>query len=177
MISYILAIICGFVILGLDQYTKYLVVTNFTLGESYDFIKGFMDLTYIHNRGGAWGMLSGYTWVLLSITIIIMLVCLTMLIKVGLKNKLMFWAITLVLFGGIGNLIDRIFRDGNVVDFLHFAFFRDFPVFNIADCSIVVGSGLLILYFLIETYQDAKKKKEPRLNTYTDYTDNNNEKV
>ena len=105
-------------------------------------------------------MLSGYTWVLLSVTIVIMLVCIAMLLKVGLKNKLMFWAVTLVMFGGIGNLIDRIFRDGNVIDFLHFTFMPDFPVFNIADCAIVVGAGLLILYFIIETVNDRRRRKQ-----------------
>ena len=159
MISYILAVICGIAVLCADQYTKAYIAANYTLAESHDFLKGFIDITYIHNRGGAWGMLSGYTWILLSVTIVIMLVCIAMLLKVGLKNKLMFWAVTLVMFGGIGNLIDRIFRDGNVIDFLHFTFMPDFPVFNIADCAIVVGAGLLILYFIIETVNDRRRKK------------------
>lgn len=160
MFSYIFAIISGIVILAVDQYTKYYISDNFILGESSDFLKGFIDITYIHNRGGAWGMLSGYTWILFSATIIIMLVCIAMLLKVGIKNELMFWAITLVMAGGLGNLIDRIFRDGNVVDFLHFEFYPSFPVFNIADCSIVVGAGLIILYFLIETINEYKTAKK-----------------
>lgn len=160
MVSYILAVLCGFAVLGIDQYTKYYVISNYALGESSEFINGFIDIIYIHNRGGAWGMLSGYTWLLLSATSIIMLVCLCLLIKLGLKNKLIFWAISLVLFGGLGNMIDRIFRDGNVIDFLHFEFFPSFPVFNVADCAIVVGAGLLILYFIIDTVNDSKNKRK-----------------
>ena len=88
-----------------------------------------------------------------------MIISIYALIKYGLKNKLLFWAITLVLFGGIGNMIDRIFRGGFVVDFLHFEFWPQFPVFNIADCSIVVGAGLLILYYIIDMNKECKSCK------------------
>ena len=161
MISYILALLVGLIILGLDQYTKYFIISNYTLGASSDFLPGIIDITYIHNKGGAWGMLSGHTWLLVSVTVIVMLVCVALLLKYGARNKLMFWAITLVLSGGIGNMIDRIFRDGNVIDFLHFEFMPDFPVFNVADCAIVIGAGLLILYFLAGIIRDAKVRHNP----------------
>lgn len=157
--SYILAIITGVCILGLDQYTKFFIISNFELAQSYPFLKGFIDITYIHNRGGAWGMLTGHTWLLLSVTIVVMLICVSLIIRFGIKNKLMFWAIVLILSGGIGNMIDRIFRSGNVVDFLHFEFFPEFPVFNVADCSIVIGASLLILYFVIDIINDNKQKR------------------
>ena len=85
-------------------------------------------------------------------------VCVFVLIKYR-KSKLLFWAVTLVLSGGIGNMIDRIFRGGNVVDFLHFEFFPQFPIFNIADCAVVLGAGLLILYFLIDTVKERQNGK------------------
>lgn len=157
--SYILAIITGICILGLDQYTKFFITSNFELAQSYPFLKGFIDITYIHNRGGAWGMLTGHTWLLLSVTIVVMLICISLIIRFGIKNKLMFWAIILILSGGLGNMIDRIFRSGNVVDFLHFEFFPEFPVFNVADCSIVIGASLLILYFVIDIIKDNRQKK------------------
>lgn len=72
--SYILAVVCSFLILLLDQLTKFLISNNFTLGEGTDFIKGFIDIVYIHNTGGAWGILSGNTWGLLSLTVIVMLI-------------------------------------------------------------------------------------------------------
>ncbi|MBO5210534.1 MAG: signal peptidase II [Clostridia bacterium] len=158
MISYILALFVGAVVLAADQYTKYLIMTSFSLGEGTDFIKGIIDIVYIHNKGGAWGILQGHTWGLLAMTVIIMLVCLAMLFKWGAKNKLVFWAMSLVLFGGLGNMIDRIFRDGNVVDFLHFEFWPTFPVFNVADCAIVIGVALLMLYFAVDTIRDMKAK-------------------
>ena len=104
-------------------------------------------------------MLGGYTWLLLSVTIVVMLVCLALLLNYGVKDKLMFWAIILVLSGGVGNMIDRIFRGGNVIDFLHFEFWPTFPVFNIADCAVVVGACLLIFYFLKGLVDEQKQKR------------------
>lgn len=158
MLSVILAIICSLSVLGLDQYTKYFISTNFRLGEGTKFINGFIDIQYIHNTGGAWGILSGNTWLLLSFTFIVILVLITLLMKIGMKNKLLFWAVSLVVSGGIGNMIDRVFRDGNVVDFLHFEFFPSFPVFNVADIAVVVGGGLLILYFVIDMINESKRE-------------------
>ncbi len=157
MISYILAAVCAIIFLIADQITKYFVSTSFQLYESREFLNGFIDLVYIHNRGGAWGIMQGKTWLLLAITLIMLAVCVMVLIKLG-KNKLLFWAVSLVLSGGIGNMIDRIFRDGNVVDFLHFEFFPQFPIFNVADCAVVIGAGLLILYFIIDIYKEKNEK-------------------
>lgn len=160
MISYILAIGCGILVLVADQITKYFIASNFSLGESAEFINGIIDIIYINNKGGAWGILQGHTWGLLAITSVLLIICFTLLLKLGKSNKLLFWAITLVMFGGIGNMIDRIFRNGNVVDFLHFEFFPQFPVFNVADCAVVVGAGLLIVYFIADCIRDSKIKKQ-----------------
>lgn len=162
MLSYILACACGLCLLGADQYTKYIANTAYVSGkfeQPIQFINGIIDFVYTENSGGAWGVLSGYTWVLLSLTFIVMLICITLLLKTGLKSKLLFWAISLVVSGGIGNLIDRIFRDGKVVDFLHFEFYPTFPIFNVADIGVVIGAGLLILYFILDTVKETKIKK------------------
>ncbi len=172
LLSCMLALVCGVLVLGIDQYTKYLVNLNFSLYESRDFLKGFINFVYIHNTGGAWGMLSGHTWILLVFSAVLMGACVVVLLKVAKKSRLVFWALSLVVFGGIGNMIDRIFRDGKVIDFLHFEFWPDFPVFNIADCSIVLGAGLLILYFIIDTVNESKKK-----NTQTDIKEDENAEV
>ncbi len=160
MLSVILAIITSAVVLGADQYTKYIISTNFKLGEGADFIKGFIDLHYIHNTGGAWGVLSGNTWILLSLTVVVMAVLITFFLKNDKANRLLLWAVCLVTSGGIGNLIDRVFRNGRVIDFLHFEFFPTFPVFNVADIAVVVGAGLLILYFVTDTFKDIKKGRQ-----------------
>lgn len=162
MVSYILAALTGAIVLGVDQITKFWISTNLEISKSYDilpkFLNKFIGITYINNSGGAWGMLGGYTWLLLSLTIVIMLVCIALLLKCGVRNKLMFWAIMLILSGGLGNMIDRIFRGGNVVDFLEFKFIR-FPIFNIADCAIVIGAGILLLYFFKDMIDENKAKR------------------
>ena len=89
MISYILAVISAVLLLGADQLTKYSVSTEFALGEQREFLKGFIDLTYIHNRGGAWGMLYGKTYILIPVTVIVMAVCIILYKKYGKKNKLL----------------------------------------------------------------------------------------
>ena len=156
MISYILAIVCAAVFLAVDQITKYYINANFELYESREFLNGFIDLVYIHNTGGAWGILGGKTWLLLLITTVLITGCIVALIKYR-KDKLLFWAVSLVLSGGIGNMIDRIFNNGKVIDFLHFEFFPQFPIFNIADCGVVIGAGLLLLYFVLESIKEKGK--------------------
>lgn len=171
MISYILAVLCGALIILADRLTKYYISVNFVLGESREFINGFINLTYIHNRGGAWGMLYGHTYILIPLTVVIMAVCVFLYIKYGNKSRLLLWAITFVLSGGIGNMIDRVFHGGNVVDFLHFEFFPSFPIFNVADCAIVIGAGLLILYFILDAIKEEKQKRAENLSEQSDGKD------
>ena len=89
-------------------------------------------------------------------------------VKYGKNNKLLLWGLVLVVSGGIGNLIDRVFRGGKVIDFLDFEFWPDFPVFNVADCSIVIGVGILLLYFVIDTVNDIKMKRAQKGNENAD---------
>ncbi len=157
MVSYVLAVISAVGMFVLDRITKAYVVGEFALAESRTFIPGILDFTYVHNLGGAWGLLSGHTWLLVSLTVIVMIICLSLLISKGKNNKMLFWAISLVLSGGLGNLIDRIFNGGVVIDFLHLHFMPDFPVFNIADCAVVIGALLLILDLVIDILVDHRK--------------------
>ncbi len=159
MVSYILAAVTGVLVLIADQFTKVYVSNNFEMAKSYEFLPGLIDITYIHNDGAAWGMLGGYTWLLLSITIVVMLVCIALLLKYGMRDRVLFWAAMLILSGGLGNMVDRLFRNGKVIDFLHFEFWPTFPVFNIADCAIVVGTCLLALYFFKSLIDEEKQKR------------------
>ena len=156
--SAVLAIICGLLVLGLDQLTKYLVTVNMSIDQVIEVIPGIINFNRIPpNTGAAFGMFQGQTWFLITVTSIIMIICIAMLIRRTFESKCMFWALCLVLSGGAGNLVDRIFRGGNVVDFLEFGFF-EFPVFNVADIAVCIGAGLIILYFVIDLIKDAKKK-------------------
>lgn len=161
MLSYIIAVVAAVLIIAIDQLSKLLIVNNFELLTCFPLIKGIFDFNYIHNSGAAWGMLSGKRGLLILITLVIMAVCIVWLINAAKKKeRLSFWAVSLVLAGGVGNMVDRIFRGGKVVDFIQFAFWKSFPVFNIADCAIVIGCGLLILGFLLDAVKEARIKKE-----------------
>lgn len=159
MISYILAVFCGALILAFDRITKHFIMVEFFLNEERDFLPGFIRFHYIHNKGGAWGFLEGNTWILISVTVLLMVVCVALLLKKGVQDKLLFWAISFILFGGLGNMFDRIFYSGNVTDFIELEFMK-FPIFNIADCGVVIGAGMLVLYFAVEMIKDYKTQKK-----------------
>lgn len=88
LIMYIAAAFCGIAVLAIDQFTKYYVSSHFVIGETRKFLNGFIDLTYIHNEGAAWGMLSGKTYALLAITLAVMVICVIIFIKYGKKAAL-----------------------------------------------------------------------------------------
>ncbi len=157
--TYVIASIVGLLVIAADQLTKYLVITNFKLGESQTVIKGVINFTYINNGGAAFGILQNKTWILLAITFFMLIICVGMLIKKTYRTPLMYWAVVLILAGGIGNMIDRLFRKGQVVDFIEAAFV-DFPVFNVADISVCVGAGLVFLYFITDLVRDTKRKPQ-----------------
>lgn len=175
---YIIAAAVAALIIAADQITKYYVVHNFVMGAgSTPFIKGLINFTYVENEGGAWGIMQDHTWMLIGFTIIMMIICLALLIKNGFKSKLLFMSVTLVLSGGIGNLIDRISR-GSVVDFIQFDFWRSFPIFNIADIAVCVGAGLLLLYFVLDMVKDYRAKKSlVDINAETSVADLENEAI
>lgn len=158
--SALLAIICGVLVVVIDQLTKYLVTAFMDLNEVIKLIPGILNLNRITpNAGAAFGILEGKTWLLITVTVLIMLICIGLLIRKTFDSKLMQWSLCLVLGGGIGNLIDRVFRGGNVVDFLEFGFFK-FPVFNVADIAVCVGAGMMVLYFIVDFVADWRRRAE-----------------
>ena len=160
--TYILALVVAALVVVADQITKLLIATNLTSESCFPVLGGLFNIRFVENSGAAWSILEGKTWLLVAISLAIMAVCVFMLIKKTYGSKLMFWAISLVLAGGVGNLIDRVFRGGRVVDFIEFGFI-DFPVFNVADIAVCTGAGLVVLMFIIESIEDYKKSKAPKL--------------
>ncbi len=139
--------IISLIIFILDQITKSLISTYLKLNESIEIIKDFFYIRYINNKGASWGILENNRFLLigLSIIAIIMIIRYSYSFK---KTKLNTYGFGLLLGGILGNLSDRLIF-GYVKDFLDFIIFRyDFPVFNIADISIVIGVVLLIISIL-----------------------------
>ena len=137
-----------FIIILIDQVSKYLAVTCLKpIGSAYYFKKSFFSLTYVENRGAAFGILQNQRWFFITLTIIICIAIAYFLIIGRIESLIWRISLSMILGGAIGNLIDRI-KQGYVVDMFHFTFI-DFPVFNVADLFIVIGTVLVrILYFI-----------------------------
>ncbi|PLS06482.1 signal peptidase II [Neobacillus cucumis] len=146
MFYYLIAI---FVIL-LDQFTKWLIVKNMFLGESITIIDNVLYITSHRNRGAAWGILQGQMWLFYVITIVVIVAIIYYLYKAARGKMLLGVSLALMLGGAIGNFIDRVLRK-EVVDFIHtYIFSYNFPVFNIADSSLVIGVILLMIQMLLD---------------------------
>lgn len=146
-------------IIGLDQLTKYIVINRIGLGEKKTVIDGFFYLTHWKNTGAAWGIMQNGKLILVPVTIIVSIVLAYYLVKS--KNKMFRVSLSLILGGAIGNLIDRAFREGGVVDFLDFHFGSyNFPTFNVADSFIVIGTILLGYYILFVLKDDKVVSQE-----------------
>ena len=140
-----------------DQALKGWTVSHLELGESTPFIPAIMQLTRVHNYGAAWSSLSGKTVLLIAVTAVMMIAVAVLLLRRVVRHPLGVTACLLILGGGIGNIIDRI-RLGYVVDMFDLLLF-EYPVFNLADCFVVVGAILGAVYYLwIYEKFDARKK-------------------
>ena len=155
-------IIIGIVVL--DQISKLIVVGNMALGESVTLIDGIFGLRYVHNTGAAFSIFSGHTEILSIFTIILIAaVSVYLFTRKNLKLDLFTVALAFIIGGGIGNIIDRMFRSGiflkgYVVDMFEFLFV-DFAVFNVADSFITVGAILVAIAVLMghDAYWQTKK--------------------
>lgn len=132
-------------IVALDQWVKSYITANFAVGESAAFLPHLLDLRYVRNFGAAWSSFSGERWLLIGVTAVGMAALAWLLVKI-VRHPLGVWALTAVIGGGVGNLIDRV-RLGYVVDMFDCAFI-DFPVFNVADCFVVCGTAAALIYYL-----------------------------
>lgn len=153
------------IIVVADQVTKYAMRSNFFVGESIPILDGFFNLTYVRNKGAAFGFGAAYHD-LFRILMFLALpsaacVWLGFLIKGSLKhNLLQTISYTLILAGAIGNLIDRFYL-GYVVDLFDFYWGSyHFPAFNIADSSISIAAAILILEYLLSSYKSRMLKEK-----------------
>ena len=132
-------------LLIMDQISKILVIKFLDMNNSIELIKNFFYLTYTHNTGAAFSILTGQRLLLILIAVIILILIFNYIRKNKVEGKIEKIAFSLIIGGSLGNLIDRIVR-GFVVDFLDFKIFGyNFPIFNLADTFIVVGVLLLLI--------------------------------
>ena len=141
----------------LDQLTKWLSTVYLTKVTTVPLIEGVLHLTYVENRGAAFGMLADNRWVFIIVSSITIIGLGIYLYLDKNKNLLSTVAISMIVSGGIGNMIDRI-AVGFVVDFIDFRLIN-FAVFNGADSFVCVGAGILILSLILEIIEESKNAK------------------
>jgi signal peptidase II len=135
------------VILVSDQLSKWIIVdlSGFKKGlyppfGGVELIPGFFNLVYAVNYGAAWGMLEGYSWLLIAMAVLVLSLIVVFREELAIRERPQQWCFGLITGGILGNTIDRLFR-GHVVDFLdfHLPMYR-WPTFNFADSAIVIGT-------------------------------------
>ncbi len=145
------------VLVAIDQIIKLLVIEHLEPIGSLSLIDGFIRLNYAENTGAAFGSFSGETTLLSIFTVIIIVAGILYLMIGRHRVDVEYVCITLIIAGGIGNLIDRIFR-GFVVDYIEPLFVK-FAIFNFADVLITCSSIFLAVWMLYEIYKDGKAGK------------------
>ena len=141
---YVIPIIICVMLVALDQITKWMVLKMLVPVGSIKIINGFFNLTYVENRGAAFGFLSGAKWLFVLIALVVLIAGCVYYKKIAADKDKLWLKVSMVMIasGAIGNVIDRVLR-GYVVDFLDFIIFGyNFPVFNVADILVVLGTML-----------------------------------
>ncbi|HCA55517.1 MAG TPA: signal peptidase II [Ruminococcaceae bacterium] len=153
VLAIILAVAAGLV--GIDQLIKYFIVENLAPDGHVSVIDHVLSLVYVENRGVAFGMFQNHVWLFAVITLLLMGAMIWLILSKRITGKLFYVSCMLIMGGGIGNLIDRMFR-GFVVDYLSLSFFP--PVCNFADYCVTIGAVLLVAALL---QGDRKAKSVP----------------
>ena len=136
----------GLALVALDIVTKILANTRLREIGTIPLIEDVFHLTYVENRGAAFGILQNQRWLFLIIALVFAAVLVFVLMRYKQRPAVLNFGLCLMASGAFGNTIDRLWR-GFVVDFLDFRLI-DFPVFNVADICVCVGAGLLAIFFV-----------------------------
>ncbi|MCI8649218.1 MAG: signal peptidase II [Anaerotruncus sp.] len=135
------------VLVGVDQWLKIWALEHLAGQASVPLVPHLLQLTYVENRGAAFGVFQGKVEILSILTGAVLVAILIALLLGKFRHNLLLISVGLILAGGFGNLIDRLFR-GFVVDYLDISPLFSFPVFNFADCCVVIGTFLMLIYLL-----------------------------
>ena len=155
---------------AVDQASKWLVICFLDREEPFVLIDGVLRFSYVENSGAAFGSFSDMRWIFIVISVIGIIAMLVYLWKFRPKSKWACTALSLVIGGGIGNMIDRLFYTGTlektigenvVIDFIDFYAFPNLWkwVFNVADSFVCVGAGILIVWCFKAAIDEAKAEK------------------
>ena len=150
-------------VIFLDQLSKWLTVINLGLGETFPLIKDVFHFTYVRNTGAAFSMFNepDERWIFMSISSVSLIALSVYLWKKRNGSKVLGVALSFIIGGGIGNMIDRCALK-YVIDMLDFRLIN-FAIFNVADSFVCVGVGLFALAVILEEIEEVKKAKAAKL--------------
>ncbi len=147
------------VIAAVDQLIKFAVLgSSLVSGGVYTVIPDILQFRYVENTGAAFSLFSDKTQLLSAFTAVVLLAGFVLIFTNKIKSKIVLTSVVMLMGGGLGNLIDRIFRHF-VVDYIE-VLFVDFAVFNFADCFVTVGEFILIGYLIYDIVKDFKKGRQ-----------------
>ena len=142
----------------LDFATKAAVTAYLKPVGKLPIIDGVFNLTYLENRGAAFGMLSEHRWIFMVLSAAAIVALLAYLWYARKRDLMMRISLSLIAGGGIGNMIDRT-RFGYVIDFIDVEAVWGY-VFNIADCAVCIGCGLLVIWMIASELRAKKESKK-----------------
>lgn len=149
----------SFIIIIIDQATKYLIQLRFDIHQSIIVIDNFFSLTHILNPGGAFGFFAGQSlivrkFIFIFLSTIVACFVLYIYFKTAIEHLFLSYGFALIFAGAVGNLIDRI-RYGKVIDFLDFYIGSyHWPAFNVADSAISIGMVILVYHIVFNKLPD-----------------------
>ncbi|MDD6033824.1 MAG: signal peptidase II [Oscillospiraceae bacterium] len=153
-----LALLLSAVLVGVDQLLKLWALRSLRPIGTYPIIQNILHLTYVENRGAAFGMMEGQKWLLIWVTALVLLLLIFVILGGKVRGNFPMFTLAVILGGGVGNLIDRIYR-GFVVDYIHLKVIN-FAVFNFADICVTLGTAALICWLLFgRSREEADGKK------------------
>ena len=153
----VLSIFIIVALVSADQIIKYFVDAYLKPVGSVPVIDKILQLSYYENDGAMMGMMSGKTLTMTVLAVICLAVIAFVIFSGKVKFGIDYWCIVFMMSGGLGNIIDRIFR-GYVIDYIE-VLFVDFYIFNFADCLVTCAAFAMIGNQIYEIYKEHKKKK------------------
>jgi signal peptidase II len=150
------------ILLIADQLLKKLVASRFIIGDTFPLIPYVLEFFYLHNDGAAMGIFSGLRWPLILVTALVIIVCIVYLLIGKCESNILRYGLCLIVSGGIGNLIDRI-QLGYVIDYVRFPITWFHYSFNLADCAVCVGAGLIVLDLLLDIFKSKSQGSDSAL--------------
>lgn len=156
-----LALLLSAVLAFVDQLLKIGMKNWLESAGEIPLIGEALKLTYLENRGMAFGMMQGQKWLLVWVTAFVLLILIAAIMMGKIRKPATLFTTAVIIGGGVGNLIDRVYR-GYVIDYINVSLI-DFPIFNFADICVTCGTIILLILLVIEMVEEEKAGKAAKV--------------